>query len=313
MKGCWMFQDDRPRDWKSPVFVLGGRFGDHIQMIPCLMEIWKRTGRKPVMVCSSEYASVYDGISYVKCHPVSAPWWQGIPLMYQVANELYGGGRILQWWNADPKLTGWVDNPGGIVLQCHGHNFAGVDVKDYPDYGTSMALRAGFERDEWISLPLVFDRRDYEREKHLVSLYRRGPKPMLLVNFAGHSSPFGPTPEFMRMLQKHRDFFDIVDLGKIKATRIYDLLGFMDRAVGMITIDTSTAHLAPASRLPYVALTVNGWCSSVPKGHCVLHVKYNEALKRLSEVERTVESWKAIHGTNNPRTGPVREYGRTAN
>ena len=82
-----------------------------------------------------------------------------------------------------------------------------------------------------------------------------------------------------------------VDLDNVKAERIYDLVGLMDAAVGMVTVDTSTLHLAAASCRPYVALTVGGWNTSVPKGNCALRMDYGEVLGRVEEIGSMVESW----------------------
>lgn len=290
---------------KPPVFVLGGRYGDHVQNFPCFLEIKKRIGLNPVVVCSDHFASVYDGVSYVKCHQVSRDWWRGVPLMYNVACELYGGGQVLTWWRMKPEEVGWVDNPGGIVLQCHGHQFAGVNVADYPDYGTSMADRAGFTREEWMRLPLVFDRRDIAREVQLYKQFNPRRLPMLLVNFSGQSSPFAPTPEVMNVILEFRNVFHIVNLGEIRAHRIYDLLGLMDRAVGLIHIDSATLHIAPASKVPHVAYIVGGWCSSVPKGNCVWSCYYSDAIANLGRLRETLKQWQRNIATVRSAPSPV--------
>ena len=44
-----------------PCYVLGGRFGDILQMLPCFHEIHRRTGIRPVVISSKAYASVYCG------------------------------------------------------------------------------------------------------------------------------------------------------------------------------------------------------------------------------------------------------------
>lgn len=278
---------------KPPAFVLLGRYGDIIQLLPAFMEIQKRIGHKPVVVTSTDYASTFDGVSYVRTHPISCEWWRGVPDAYRLACSLYGGGLVPQWWHLPKETAGVVEHPGGIILQSHGLDW-GVDINLWPDYGTSMWDRAGFTRSEMVTLPLVFDRRNFTREQKLVEGYRRFAtgKPMLLVNFSGQSSPFAPMPEVFRVVSEFSATFEIVDLGKVRADRIYDLLGFMDRAVGMVTIDTATMHLAPASQIPYVGYTVNGWCSSVPKGRCELEIKYNDAIARLDDLRKVLSRWK---------------------
>jgi hypothetical protein len=291
---CFMVsQNSIEQESDEPVFVLGGRFGDIIQMLPCCGEIFRRTGKRPIMVSSTQYANVYDGVSYVQSFPMDLPWWEGLVRMAQIAQERFHGGVIIQWWNA-PELAGKLipeQAKGATILQCHGINH-GVNLAEWPDYGTSMASRCGFARDEWRNLPLVFDKRDRGREAQLLYAVRgRDTKPILLINFNGHSSPFAAVPEVMREVNKLKGRFNIVDIGRLKATRIFDLLGLYDAALGLLTIDTATLHLAQASKIPYIAWTVDGWTSSVPKGNCVKEIKYSQAVPRVGEVVATLESW----------------------
>lgn len=84
----------------------------------------------------------------------------------------------------------------------------------------------------------------------------------------------------------------MLDLGKIRAHRIYDLLGFYDRAIGLITTDTATAHLAPASKVPTLWFTVPGWGKSVPRGNVALHVQYDQVPRYLGEIDLLMQHWK---------------------
>lgn len=277
---CWAL----PK--KPPVFVQLGRYGDLILLLPAFKLIHERTGKKPVVIVSDEYASVLDGVSYVTPHPIKAHWWSGMPKARAIAESM-GGGIIPQWWN-DKQST---DVPKGpTVLQCHGDKW-GIDIHKYPDFGTAMWVRAGFTRKEMIETPLVFDRRSPEREEELVKRYVRGNRKLLLYNFTGVSSPFGYIPEMSRLLSDYRNKFQLLDLGEITATRIYDLLGLYDRAAGLITIDTSTGHLAAASRVPTVWFTVPTWSTSVPRGNVALHIPYDQFPKRASEIRPVLDRW----------------------
>ena len=290
MKHCWMFPTI------PPAYAIGGRNGDLIQLLPCWKAIHDRIRRKPVVICSQEYASVFDGVSYVEPHPINAHWWKGLPAMKALAEQLYGGGIVAQFWQEPPRSDDTIGAKGKTwtTLQSHGHEH-GVDMSLDPDYGTSMARRCGFSRSEWLKLPLVFDRRNREREELLArQVFKADHRPVLLYNFAGVSSPFGYWPEVSNALMRTSNgHFNLVDLGKVRGHRIFDVLGLIDRAVGFITCDTYSLHLALGGKTPYVAFTVDGWTSSVPKGNCVLHVKYNSTKPRLHEVMAVVESWKA--------------------
>ena len=277
---------------QPPCFIQLGRYGDIILLLPAFQLIHQRIGLKPRVVVSTQYKSVLGGVSYVEPVPVDYDWWQGIPKARELAEQMFGGAIVPQWWNdPDHAPLSELAYQGGIVLQCHGREW-GIDVNKWPNFMASMWDRAGFTVDEMRTTPLLFDRRNADRERKLFELYGpRSKKPMLLVNFTGHSSPFGPVPEVMAQLNYLREHLHIVDLGKVWADKIYDLLGLYDRAIGMITSDTATLHLAAASKIPYIAYTVNGWCSSTPKGNVAVEIKYGDALKRIGEVAPLVQRW----------------------
>src|SRR5678815_1634297 len=109
-------------------------------------------------------------------------------------------------------------------IQSHGHNW-GVNCDLDPDYGTSMARRMGFNRQEWLSLAPVFDLRNREREATLVK-HHRNSKPMLLYNFTGVTAPFPYVPEMMRLLHPFRRDFNMVDVGAIHCHRLYDPVSY---------------------------------------------------------------------------------------
>lgn len=270
-------------------FILGGRFGDIIQMLPCFLEVRRRTGKKPVVICSRDYASVLDGVSYVEPHPVDAHWYAGIPKMQEIAKAQYGGGVLMQFWQQPPLHADTIGHGGKnwIVVQCHGHNH-GVELSRDPDYGSSMARRAGFSQSEWMNLPLVFDQRDAKREAELARWYMSRHKPVILYNFTGKSSPFGRAAEVLNLMRRLRGVH-LVNLGELRAVRIYDVLGLFDRAVGLVTIDTSTMHLAPASQIEYLGFTVDGWTTSRPKGNCTLEIKYSKAQLRMAAIQAWLE------------------------
>lgn len=281
---------------RPPVFCVLGRFGDLILLLPAFLELKRRTGLKPIVYVSRHYASVLEGVSYATPEIVNEDWYDGMPAARRMAQAKYGGAIVPAWW-ADPDTATDIlldiRDAGVRILQSHGRQW-GVDCSANPDFGTSMWRRAGFTRQEMLTLPLVFDRRSGAREELLYRTHvHDAAKPLLLYNFTGCSSPFGYTPELMRLLQPYRSRFFMLDLGVLKAARIYDLLGLYDRAAGLLTIDTATAHLAPASRVPAIWFTVCNWGKSVPRGNCALHVPYDETPRRLTEVSATLERWLA--------------------
>jgi len=268
-----------------PVMICLGKFGDIILFLPALKAIFERTGLNPKVLVADQYASVFDGVSYVDAVPCG-PDWMDVNGALEKAKQ-FGEPENPQWWHD----KSFVPEPGNLVLRVHGNNWS-VDQSKYPGFMQSMYLRAGFSLEEMQTLPLVFDKRDKEREEKLVrSFTANNKRPMLLLNFTGEASPFAAVPEVMQYIQPYRSRLNIVRLDNIRAHKIYDLLGLMDAAIGMVTIDTATLHLAQASKTPYIAFTRDGWSGSVPRGNCVCEIKYSHAIKSANVIPKMIEQW----------------------
>jgi len=122
-------------------------------MFPAFLEIYRRTGLKPRIIVSEEYASVYDGISFVDSIPVGLNWWGGVPQARALALSLSKNAIFPQWWlEPDPMPAAYR---GTFNLTCHGHSW-GVNIDLWPNFMASMYSRAGFTREEMMQLPLVF-------------------------------------------------------------------------------------------------------------------------------------------------------------
>jgi ADP-heptose:LPS heptosyltransferase/GT2 family glycosyltransferase len=275
---------------RPAVFSLLGKFGDIIICLPGFKAIRDRTGVNPVVIVSREFSSVLDGVSYVTADVSDAHWFLDNTKTEIYMREHYGGGQFLQFWNATKNdMMNAAAARGGITLRVHGMDWS-IDQSKYPNFMVSMYVRMGLNVADMMGLPLVFDRRNPARELALRTRYFKSKKPTVLVNFSGTASPFAAVPEVLNPLLNRHDL-TVLDIGAISAERIYDLLGLIDNAAGMITIDTSTLHLAHASKKPFIALTREGWSGSIPRGNCALNVKYGEAPDRISEINRVVDSW----------------------
>ena len=282
----------------APCFVQLGRYGDLILLFPAFKAIHDRTGMKPVVMVSKDYINVMEGISYAESWLVPYSWWDGIPNARKLAKSRYPRVIVPQFWNDLSDHDNFANKAfdGAIVLQCHGKEW-GINMRRWPNYMTSMWDRAGFTAEEMRTLPLVFDQRSRDREEQLVRTVCTSRKPPLFYNFVGLSSPFAPAAEVLAVLRRFRDHFQLVNIGQIRARRIYDLLGLYDVGAGLVTTDTATLHLAAAGNIPHIAFTVDGWCSSVPRGDCRLEIKYSQAIKRLDEMVPVIESWRNYDGS----------------
>jgi hypothetical protein len=248
-------------------FIQLGRFGDIILLLPAMKHLADTTGTNPKMIVSRDYASVLDGVSYVDAISLPVHWWNGMPEARAYAEAHYGGGT---------------------VLQCYAHEW-GIDIQKWPNFMTSMLDRTGVSLELFNDLPLVFDRRNPQRE--LSAVPKLNGKPYVAINTIGVSSPFPHGKKVFEILKHLAPKVALIDMSRIQCHRIYDLLGVMDHAIGTITTDTATLHLAHGCPRPYIALTVDGWCSSTPRGNCKLEVKYSRFMSSLSAIVDTVESW----------------------
>lgn len=253
------------------VHIQLGRVGDLIILLPCWWKIFQDTGEKPIVVVVREFADTLKGASYVEADPINGHWYASVVAAAQMARLKYG-----QY----------------VITQCHGVGHD-TDQTKYPTFGEAMWSQAGFAG-RYGEFPLVFDRRNPEREARLVAMYRKKPdRPLLLYNFSGMSSPL---PCYQLILNRLRRFvreFELVNLAGIRAARIYDLLGLYDQAAGLVSIDTSTLHLAAASRVPLLAYCRGGWSSAIPKPGATI-VRYNEAHLRLDAIDEFLQSLRSV-------------------
>lgn len=147
-------------------------------------------------------------------------------------------------------------------------------------------------RDDYWKLPLVFDQRHLERERVFAEMHLSKTKPTLLVNFSGTTSPFDHGQKIIDLAKQYD--WQVLDIGNrtCKAQRIYDVLGLMDRARGLVTIDTATLHLAAASKVPTINLVRgDGQSGSIPKNNNVLTLTYQEAESHMKLINSIFKIW----------------------
>lgn len=141
--------------------------------------------------------------------------------------------------------------------------------------------------------PLEFDRRDLQRESALAKALFKTKKPKLLLKLHGVSSPLDGAEAVLAGFQSEfGKTAEIVVLDDLKLDWIYDMIGLMDRAACLVTVDTVSLWLAHASKCPHVALVhPNEYRSSPTRGNCLLRVFYPEMKGRWPDIV------EAINGT----------------
>lgn len=259
----------------STVFVALGRYGDIIHILPALRGLGRCT-----LAVSKAFAGVLDGVSYV-----------------------------------DPLV---LDIPHTDVLRAKdelGRKFNRVSITQMSAPGWAPPRKCQtFTEDAWArlgmlhryhdaQLSLEFDRRDYARERILVKRFvpEVREKPFVLLNLEGHSSAFADAGPFLSALK------DLVgsevtfcDISKVHAFRIFDLVGLMDVADALVTIDTATLHLAAASAVPVVSLLSGngGWYRSKPRCRNLLSVDasdWRHSMQQIAEALNGLRTGKVIH------------------
>lgn len=262
---------DQPDYSRPPAWVQMGRVGDLILLMPAWQAWAERSGRKTVVVTSKEFGQVLEGASYIQ--PILTPF---------------------SWYDAG-KARAWAQTRYGqvIVTQLHGTGLH-TPPDDLPSFSLTMWRRTGLA-EEYHSLPLTFDQRNPNREANLLARTLTNAKPFVLVKTDAWTSPFDGSNEIRAIMREvFKDEVQIVDLDKVVAHRVFDLLGLIDKAIGLVTLDTMSLHLASASPTEYVAFTRDdGQSGSIPKGNCCLQIGYGQWDNQRYPFELQMKLWLA--------------------
>ena len=251
--------------------VIPGRLGDIINVLPCVRDIALKEGGKCAVVVSSEFASVLEGCSYAEAVVISSHFTDIQPAI-AMAQAMFP--RVLV-----AKIN---EKAIGTTAQCE-------------SFSEESWRQIGY-LERYGDLPLVFDRRSREREQTLrtETLTRgNGKQPIALVNFTGKSAPFDHGRQIVEAIFQRG--CQVVDLGLIKAHRIYDLLGLMDAADLLVTCDTATLHLAAASGIPTINLIGDKptrWHGSKPRNNSVREIRYSELPQHLATLFDVEMKWR---------------------
>lgn len=248
----------------SRVLLQLGRFGDLINVLPLAAEA-KRL-EKPVTICTNaQFASLFDGISYA----------QGAGVTFPI--EQVGAART------------WLRERGHEVFVSQVYGVGADESRQTESFMRDSWARVGSEP-RWEQLSLFFDRRNATREAELAAKVS-WERPVVLYSLAGVSAPFRGAEKLVAQLTERLPEFTLIDLNVFRVDRLYDLLGLMDRASALITVDTATLHLAKASSVPVVALVHDRpWYGSLRSANHLITRTYREVdPEEIAEaVRRTV-------------------------
>lgn len=254
---------------KSVCFVQLGRFGDLVNILPLCLHCHNNYA-KPYLMVSREFASILDGVSYVEPYVVDIPFDTLQPAL-ELARKTFTHVIQTQIWARD--------------YQCDRQTDA---------YNKESWRQAGFldkwDDQEWLP---EFDLRDMARELAIKNKSSNG-SPMLLVNLTrSFSSPFQHGEWLLnRIRERWSSTFNIVDISNSNFERVYDLLGLMDAAHGIISIDSVQLHLAGATMTPLLAITNPvPWLGSAirAKTTVVYHETYDTVKENWEDLDSVIK------------------------
>ncbi len=259
-------------------FLILGRAGDVLNILPLCRRDFGETGERPLLVVAEAFASLLEGVNYVECFPFAGKF-----------EDVAGAYRFAE--NIAAKRGAQV-----VCAQIYGERLACAET-------CSSFMRESWAQvpgaPAWGTLPLEFDNRDHDREAAVKAqlLARSGGKPYVLIALNGTSSPFAPAGELARYLRgKLGGDFDFVDISGFIAPRFFDLLATFAGAHCLVTIDAGPLHLAHATpNLPVVAFITREpslWHGSAWRPAHVGRFFYDEAPGCFAAVAHAVANAK---------------------
>jgi hypothetical protein len=253
----------------DPVCIVQlGRYGDVCNVLPIARHVAERYD-KPHWIISKEFAPLLEGCSYVVPRPVD--------LRHDQAKE----ALALASKEYKYVISGVIWGKGYEI------------VKACPSYNREAWRMAGFEHkfDDLTWRP-VFDKRDLDREDALWRKLGDG-RPAIVVNVTkGLSSPFNDGGRLLREIREaYGNVCNIIDVSDLHLPQIYDLVGVIERAILVVTIDTGLLHIASATNTPVVAIVnEKPWLGSEPRCALVRKFTYTEAVQNPAAVIAAMRS-----------------------
>lgn len=232
-------------------WVLPGKTGDVISVLPILHEEFRLTGEPQNLVVSRQYSSVLQAALYV-----NAIIWDG------------------DWQDLAVALKMAKKNFGSVVnLATYGTGFP-VEHKT-PSYEYDRWLRAGY-LDKWDELPMVVDVGTTS-----------GHDGAILVADKGSGVLFQHSRELVELIEKSFPDKEVVRLSELKLPNFCGFVYLYDRAAALVTIDTAHLHLSKASKVPKFVFATDApsyWSGSGWSRHFKFYARYSEWNDRKYEL-----------------------------
>lgn len=235
-----------------------GRYGDIVNLLPCLKIINDRYG-KPNLCVSKHFSDLLDGVTYVK------------PYVVGLKNEELGAAIALAKEEFD------------IVVN------AGVWGRGYQQKKTTES----YNKESWKNVGMLhlfddkklkpeFDNRSSDREAELVNRVlgkNIDDRPVILVNVSAAIS--SPCKECATFLDAIRERWEpdcrVIDISNVRAERIYDMLGLFEVSNCLVCLDSAYVHLAQATEIPIIAIVNHKpWGGTIVRRNLVAQTDYEK-------------------------------------
>lgn len=244
-------------------------------------------GRHTTVMVSEQYQGLLNGVSYADRFVYRGEYNQ-LPDALKLAERQFGQKNIVCCqWHRHPK-----------------------DQLKLTDSYAKEAWRLAGRLSEFRTAPLVFDCRKLSFEEQFYSRFPNG-KPWILLAVDGRSSPFPKGIELFQQLTATFPECHVINIGNKLAHDIYDVLGALDRASVLVTIDSALLHLSRASRCPVISLINDGWKGSIPPEQSVITFRYSDLSTSLAPVVSAVQTVLRLRTTRPPIIHAVNTYGDT--
>jgi hypothetical protein len=245
------------------------RLGDVVNALP-MAYYYHKQGHEVDFHVHPDFAAILEPVSYVK-----TVLWHGLHRDVNGCASwcMKNGGynRVL-----DVQVNG-NDNPPPF----HTENFV------------AQAWARGGLLDKFHEIPLVFDKRDREGEiqatKHIPPDDPDNSRPLLVYSLYGHSSPMkGANQVESWIISEFSKTHRLLNIGQLPLRKPHHLLGILELASRLITIDTLPLHLSYATLTPTIALQPDQsnygdgfkYYQSEPRKHWIEKLTYTECMSK---------------------------------
>lgn len=257
----------------SRCWLMLGKSGDVISVLTILHEEWRRTNEIQNLVVAREYASVAEGLDYVKVTPFLGDWFD-FRRGYQFAKMMFDHVEV-------PMNHGQYDLGKPVQFE-----------RKTPSTFLDMWNRVGY-LEKWDKLPLVLPR----TSKTTLS----GPT----IFYADHSqsSPFFFKDDLHKLIQETFPTHQVMRASGMRLKNLRDFLPVMDASDLIVSVETSFLHLAKATETPIIALSSDQpdpWRGSPYSSKFAFHCRYGDYEARKLELTEAMRRAVNKMGASQP-------------